>query len=92
MSCGAQSTSLCKQLCTLPEFCSAHGHDAGGSDGTLRLWTAGSSVAGAAPAAGLKAAQTLSTKATPVSAVAFTRRNLLLAAGQLLLLPSSKQL
>ena len=70
---------------------------AGGADGTVRLWSLGGSSASSSgastPAAGiaasLEAAQTLTTKATPVCKVTFTRRNLLLAAGSLLLPPGS---
>ena len=66
----------------------------GGSDGTVRVWSVGSGDGGAEGGAAQdwQPAQTLTTKATPVAAVAFTRRNLLLAAGSLVVPQTGKQL
>jgi transcription initiation factor TFIID subunit 5 len=50
----------------------------GGSDCTLRLWSEGGGSVG-----GLSCVSTWYTKATPIIAMHFTRRNLLLAAGPL---------
>ena len=61
----------------------------------MRLWSVdgGSSSVPADTSAApeWKPSQTLTTKATPVAAVAFTRRNLLLAAGSLVLPQTSLQ-
>ena len=57
---------------------------AGGSDATLRLWSTDDAVTGGA-ASSFKMAHALPTKATPLSAVQFTRRNLVLATGSLVL-------
>ncbi len=62
---------------------------AGGADNTLRLWSVSGSPAGQdgqpSSASGLKQLQSYPTKATPVFAVKFTRRNLLLGSGALTL-------
>ncbi len=69
----------------------------GGADGSVRYWARPHSLQQAGGAAGAKAAAaaaakqpytaagTHATKATPVSALAFTRSNLLLGAGALTL-------
>ena len=55
-------------------------HCAGGADNTLKLWSVGGSAAGQdgqpSSASDLKQLQSYPTKATPVFAVKFTRRNL----------------
>lgn len=62
---------------------------AGGADSTLRLWSTTDSAAGQdgqpGSTSGLKHLQSFPTKATPVFAVKFTRRNLLLGSGALTL-------
>jgi hypothetical protein len=73
---------------------------AGGADGTVRLWSLGSAAAAAEAATGpgkkagvdatkpqaqLKPLRTLRTKSTPVFALHFTPRNLLLGSGALTL-------
>ncbi|EIE22407.1 putative TAF5 [Coccomyxa subellipsoidea C-169] len=71
----------------------SHGSSAllasGGADNTLRLWSVSGSPAGQdgqpSSASGLKQLQSYPTKATPVFAVKFTRRNLLLGSGALTL-------
>lgn len=54
----------------------------GGSDCRVKLWSSSSSAEGGAEA-GLSCVATWNTKATPVIATSFTKRNLLLAAGPL---------
>lgn len=62
---------------------------AGGADSTLRLWSTTDSTADQdgqpGSTSGLKHLQSFPTKATPVFAVKFTRRNLLLGSGALTL-------
>lgn len=64
-------------------------HCAGGADNTLKLWSVGGSAAGQdgqpSSASDLKQLQSYPTKASPVFAVKFTRRNLLLGSGALTL-------
>ncbi len=62
---------------------------AGGADSALRLWSTTDSAAGQdgqpGSTSGWKHLQSFPTKATPVFAVKFTRRNLLLGSGALTL-------
>ena len=51
----------------------------------MRVWSTDDASPGGVAASGLKMAHAHPTKATPLSAVQFTRRNLILATGSLVL-------